>query len=259
MNHAAQKAQMILTGLKIDTPSLLIYLNEICMARKVYVREGELDGAEARLTIAPKGGFLRAVILVKPAAGYQGRTRFSIAHELGHFEIHQSIPSFMTCHPEELTEGESKSQYQRREKEANEFASELLMPTQFIGPEIERSETPSFGFIERLAKKYHTSLFATARRFIDLTKATCAFVYFDRNQVLFHLGSKSFKDRKYRIEPGPIPKSSFAFEVASGKRVRKEMSKLDAFHWIKDSELNTIQEESRFFSKLGKGLSLLWI
>lgn len=259
MSEATKKAQKIIEDLKIDHPNLLIYLNEICMVRNVYVREGELDGAEARLTVAPRGGLVKAVILVKPTKDYQGRTRFSIAHELGHFELHQSTPSLVTCNPGEIGEDLARSHDQKREREANEFASELLMPTQFIQPEIQLSEKPSLRFIEVLAKKYQTSFLATARRFITLTKETCALVYFDQNQVLFHLRSNSFKDQNFSINSGLIPRSSFAFEVASGQRMRKEMSKLDAAIWIKGSTLKTIQEESRFFSKLGTGISLLWI
>lgn len=74
---------------------------------------------------------------------HMNRTRFSIAHELGHYELkHKSFP-----HP---TNYYSKNPIER---EANTFAAELLMPTDFLKVEAIDSEED----IIRLANKYGVS------------------------------------------------------------------------------------------------------
>lgn len=60
----------------------------------------------------------------------ESRLRFTLAHELGHLKIpwHRGD---VACHTEEnLSEAESR--YRELEKEANTFASELLIPTEWL-------------------------------------------------------------------------------------------------------------------------------
>lgn len=55
---------------------------------------------------------------------HPNRRRFTIAHELGHYFLHRSDGDF-----EDTILFRREYQVNRREREANEFASKLLMPT----------------------------------------------------------------------------------------------------------------------------------
>ena len=48
MTRARAKAREVLADLKITSPELLRCLNEICVERGAFVKEQELDGADAR-------------------------------------------------------------------------------------------------------------------------------------------------------------------------------------------------------------------
>lgn len=252
--------------LGISDPTDLQYLKEICMERGVFVREEHIDGAEARLTFSEPGGELKAIIAVKPNDTYETRTRFSIAHELGHFEIHNDIASTISCNDRALNEWFGKKAHQQRETDANEFASELLMPEKFIKSEF-ASDQPSLNLIEDIAGKYQCSFLAVARRLIDLTEEPCALVYFRKDQIMYHFASKYFKDQRYWISPGKLDPHTFAFDVARDNSAGKRMSRVDATAWIDTSEMKdwqrekledkTVLEQARYFPRLDLGVSLI--
>lgn len=66
----------------------------------------------------------------------QGRERFTIAHELGHFLLHseESISSsnFFVCRTKDIHNAASHQNKRGKESEANRFAAELLMPKQLV-------------------------------------------------------------------------------------------------------------------------------
>jgi len=88
-----------------------------------------------------------------------GRQRFTIAHEIGHLLLHTD----KSLHIDErfpigLRSGISGKAIDEREIEANQFAAELLMPTDFIAKDIK----PLIGVdtvaaIQKLANKYKVS------------------------------------------------------------------------------------------------------
>jgi Zn-dependent peptidase ImmA (M78 family) len=66
------------------------------------------------------------------------RQRFTVAHEIGHLELHQGQPVFVDSFVRvNWRAGKSG----REEVEANAFAAELLMPRQFIEREIDAAVT----------------------------------------------------------------------------------------------------------------------
>jgi len=90
-----------------------------------------------------------------------GRRRFTIAHEVGHFVLH--VPVVHKLFPDravdikEIDEGSSAaklSKHRGREREANIFASELLMPEPLV-----RAQATATGFnLPALAKRFEVSV-----------------------------------------------------------------------------------------------------
>lgn len=66
----------------------------------------------------------------------QGRERFTIAHELGHFLLHSeesvSSSNFFICRTKDVHRTTSSQNKRGKEVEANRFAAELLMPEQLV-------------------------------------------------------------------------------------------------------------------------------
>jgi IrrE N-terminal-like domain len=70
------------------------------------------------------------------------RRRFSIAHEIGHFLLHAGEqPDGVFCRPADLRP-DPDSPERLREREANRFAAELLMPEPMVRTEVERCGDP---------------------------------------------------------------------------------------------------------------------
>lgn len=100
------------------------------------------------------------------------RQRFTIAHELGHFLLHQNDP----LHVDRAVHVKFRSNLSKQgtdvnEMEANSFAAEILMPRDFIAREFEQSEPIDIldeDFIIQLAHRYNVSIQALFLRLMNL-------------------------------------------------------------------------------------------
>lgn len=95
------------------------------------------------------------------------RQRFSIAHELGHFVLHHEAQHFVD-YGTGLVEGDPPNYSWQKERAANEFAAELLMPAGSV-----RADASRFS-IGRLARHYKVSEAAMAFRLGNLGLRTNA-------------------------------------------------------------------------------------
>ncbi|MCB2194429.1 MAG: ImmA/IrrE family metallo-endopeptidase [Bacteroidetes bacterium] len=116
------------------------------------------------------------------------RTRFTLAHELGHY--------FIDEHRNLLLQGISLSfrgnsfhSEKHTEKEANLFSSNLLMPFSRFKRKASRFE-PGISSIIGLSKFYKTSIEATAIRYIDLDICPSIFIRW-REDFTSHYASYS--------------------------------------------------------------------
>lgn len=71
----------------------------------------------------------RQWIILVNATAHRYRSRFTIAHEIGHFLLHRNLMDIFCCTPDTATTDPL-------EREANAFASELLMPFAKLFPYI---------------------------------------------------------------------------------------------------------------------------
>lgn len=107
----------------------------------------------------------------------EGRVRFSIGHELGHYYLphhrryllsgqsHNSVTDFRSRDP--------------REQEADEFSSALLMPPELFGQALKRCNRSMFTLadLSRFAQNlFRTSLTSTVRRYVGLDWEACSMV-----------------------------------------------------------------------------------
>jgi hypothetical protein len=85
----------------------------------------EMEGAEGLTD--PNGEFIqiREDVYMAAISG-DGRARFTIAHEMGHFFLHTGIPLARS------TRGDGIASYRKSEPQANQFAAELLMPRKLM-------------------------------------------------------------------------------------------------------------------------------
>lgn len=246
---ATLKASTIIQSLQIRHPSE-INIEEISMERGAFVHEKEIDGAEAWLV--RKGS--TAIITVNSKLHEQGRKRFAIAHELGHFELHNDS-QFVICSDEDMyVWNRSKSQ----EIEANEFASCILMP-EVIFTRYIKKEAPNMDRVSELSGEFGTALTATALRYVQLSLEPCA-VAISRNGTLkWYKKSDSFG---FHLKVGEkLSPDTYAFDYFDGIELPVRPRKVPATGWIAgeiDSDAE-IFEHSVALKSYDVVLSLLWI
>ena len=165
--EARYRARFVCELLNITSPADIV-VEDIAMARGVYVTEGRLDGAEARLLRSGNKGLVR----LKADLPEVGRKRFAAAHELGHWEMHAGVSPFALCTTEDIAAYGGTAQ----EIEANAFAGELLMPTLLVRPRCE-DVTPHLDAIRAVAGEFQTTLTAAAVRFVEECRETCVVVF----------------------------------------------------------------------------------
>ena len=141
-------------------------IEDVAWDRGVVVSPGSLDGSEARLVRKGKRGAIR----VRAGVGEIGRRRFSIAHELGHWELHEES-QWLACSAADLRDYKKSPE----EAEANTFAAELLMPTCHVRERCEKS-SPSLELAKAIADEFQVSLTAAGIRVVHLTKQECILV-----------------------------------------------------------------------------------
>ncbi|MFA7415236.1 MAG: ImmA/IrrE family metallo-endopeptidase [Rhizobium sp.] len=93
----------------------------------------EMEGAEGLTD--PTGHFIqiREDVYTRALAG-DGRARFTVAHELGHFFLHTGIPLARSF------KGDGVQIFSKSEPQANQFAAEFLMPRSQLWRGISASE-----------------------------------------------------------------------------------------------------------------------
>ncbi len=156
--------------------------------------------------------------------GHHPRTRFSIAHELGHY--------FLEKHHAYLVKGgwthPSRSEFFSQasvEREADAFAASLLMPSRLMRPLVNSGElSPSC--LDQLSRQFKTSLVSTAIRSVSLSDFPCALVGMRDGQVVWGFFSESLKKRGcYPAESGSVPHelaSEVWREFAEGVAVKRK-------------------------------------
>jgi len=96
------------------------------------------------------------------------RQRFTIAHELGHLLLHESQDLHVDeAFPIRLRSRVSGLAVDEREIEANQFAAELLMPTELISEDVDSLRDKGVDVddaIAKLSQKYRVSLEAMTIR-----------------------------------------------------------------------------------------------
>lgn len=250
-----KKANEVLSSLQIESPSTLRYLKEICCERGAFVRESQLSGSEGRLVVNGD----RGIITIHPHPRYQGRNRFSVAHELGHFELHRNEKTLWSCTDADMNRWNLDARAEKREIEANEFAAELLMPEKFIAPDIDR-DTPNLELLKAIANEYHVSLTALLHRFTDLTQRACAIVFTKGGRISHSWKSKQFRKAKLWVPAGEVDAKVFE---------QRTMAEAEAKLWIEPSPKQNgpkpdlsgtvVFQQSEFFKNIGLGVTLLWL
>lgn len=127
-----------------------------------------LDGCEARII----GRGDKAIITINNRSSYR-RKRFSIAHELGHWQHHRGQP--LVCRAEDFRPRDVLSS----ERIADMYAADLLMPNYLFRPLAHQHPKLTFKTITTIADAFQASNTAAAIRLVECDHSPALLVCHD--------------------------------------------------------------------------------
>jgi Zn-dependent peptidase ImmA (M78 family) len=198
--------------------------------------EKPLQNAEGRIVF---GSEKRAIITINSDIMFESKKRFVLAHEFGHFIMHRNY--FVNHNDDELTLNSYKKGEQ--ETEANEFASEILMPEGLFQKSIKNKKF-SFKLIKELSEEFQTSLTASIFRFIDLGNTPIAVVYSEKGIVKYFRKSNEFYHKVKDLIKLQVPEYSVAKEYLDDNKIYDKEQDIKKSDWL---ELKNYEEDSDFY------------
>jgi hypothetical protein len=231
-------------------------VREVAAQLKLELNEVEVDGFDGALIRAEGVSF--GAIAVRRGILEDGRKNFTIAHEIGHYVL----PGHDKCNEVclETDVGNWSDASKQLERDADEFAAELLIPTSYARSRF--SETPpSLQTISAVATDCRASLSATAWRYCDLVPYACAIVWSKESRIAWSRASGEFG---FFIEWGKyLQEGTFARALFEGfERGYDSPHPVPADLWIDSRRLNEgaeIWEQSIVLRNYRSVLSLLWL
>lgn len=241
----------------ISLTTLIDYLDAIYLEEK-------MDHCDGKIIF----GKSKAIIKINEAIEYEGRKRFAIAHEIGHLILHKDmkLPDDTLSTFNIIAGTEKFLQNGQQELEANEFASELLMPSHsFLKEAKGKKFCPDL--LKTLAEHFKTSLTATIFRYLQFKELhPICLVMSENGKVKYWKKSEDLKVWVTDINRLPPPEDSVAKEYIDHNYEflytnEDKAQKIYKSTWFR---LNSYEEDSLFFEyciptkKYKTVLSIIW-
>ena len=171
--------------------------------------EEPLKYCDGRITFSTN----RSLIKINSNIEFPERKRFISAHEIGHHRLHKNMDlppdTFSTLNVIEGAEKHLKTG--KQEVEANQFASELLMPSS-VFLSMAKGKTFSPQLLQDIATRFKTSLTATAFKYVEADLHPICLVMTEKGNVKYFKMSSSMKCWLGEITRLPPPAQSVAME-----------------------------------------------
>lgn len=193
-----------------------------------------------------------------------GFIRFTVAHELGHY--------FLSGHADHLFPSgqglhQSRSGFisgDRYERQADHFASALLMPEARFRKEADRAGQ-GFAAIERLAKLFQTSVTATAIRYAKYTEEAAAVIVSSGRQIDYCFMSDRIRDlrgitwiRKGEPVPSGTTTGRFNANPANIEQAAQDEGTCHLDDWFDGAPQVEVNEDVIGLGSYGKTLTVLF-
>lgn len=228
-----------------------LVLEDLAFALGVVVLEGRLDTADARLIRKGKKGLIR----LKEDIPEPGRKRFAVAHEIGHWLLHETLSQVLSCTSEDMA---ARYKSSPPELEANAFAAELLMPQALFRQRVGKS-VPSPQLLRDLSDYFCTTLTATVVRFVDVDLDECAMVVVEDGRIRWWRANQKFEgfwlDSKSEVSPYTV-----AGAYLNGEPLPTEAERVDGEAWLGPKAERVAESLFEVAIPLGRYgvISLLW-
>ncbi len=248
------EASKIWSLYSFKSPKELV-LEDLAMAMNIFVVDARLDSAAARLVRKDDYGLIR----VSDSLRFSGQRRFAIAHEIGHFVMHNNVSQALACTDADIRASYKSSPY---EIEASTFAGALLMPHDLFAARI-KGTVPATHIIKALAKEFDTSLTATALRYVETSNDYCVFVVSEKGKIRWWRASDSFGNHDLWLESRTaLPRFSAAAKYFRTGEAPIEPNQIDLKDWLGELpgiHSDYVVEQAIPLPEFDQVISLIWL
>ncbi len=251
----AEYARNLLSELNIK--SLPVYPRKIAKGLGISVWEREADSGYDGYLISADGNW---GIMLNSSIRSKARKRFTVAHELGHYYIDYHDGTNYQCFGRDI--GSISPSIRQDEREANEFAVELLMPDEAFRKDIQQRDI-GLNAINSLAAKYGTSMTSTAIRYARCSPEACAIVVSEQCKIRYFAYSENFRREKslYLSRNAPLRDGSHAKKLFDAElQIPEELGEVKASSWSANGANPDLMvlEHSKCLPAFKQVLSLIW-
>lgn len=209
----------------VDSPED-IDLEVIAFEAGLKVIDKPLTGCEASLVGYGDRGIVTITTGVAPV-----RRRFSIAHEIGHWEQHRG-QSFSCRIEERALDKTARS----KEREADDYAASLMMPTNLFKEGIASSKAGvSLALVAELGEIFNASFPAAAIRFVELSGEPVVLVFNGADNGRWWQ-SRSKRVPEHLFLERELDPDSFANDLVNAASTARKSGKMPAEAWFRSIE-----------------------
>ena len=185
------------------------------------------------------------------------RQRFTVAHELGHFVLHRERTTDFQCASGSVYSGSDALALM--EREANVFASHLLMPGDLFTQAI-RDTTVDLRFLSELATRFAVSFEALCIRFIEYTELRAILICWDNGFLDYECRSATARRTRAKVKREGDPQEPPQGSLAAALEIQNEWRgvQLAASIWCpNEAQHMTLREFKHSYPGRDRVLTLL--
>ena len=188
------------------------------------------------------------------------RSRFTLAHELGHYFIDTHRVGLklgiLKPHPSKI----DKVQFDKIEREADYFAACLLMPEESFCKDLRSRKKFSFDVIDQLSKDYNVSKIAFSLRFAEIGNHPIKVVFAENGIIKWQKNSEGFPFWKL-LNNGKVPEGLVMGDFFKGNLTdtfkTNEIFAGDCFEQVRKDEARRVFYEHCLVYN-NQALSIIW-
>lgn len=239
INKGATVAQQLLNEFGIEKPNDFT-VEDIIHARDIIFQVKKISNSDGRIVF----GKDKTIITINSGIKYTGKKRFTLAHELGHFELHRLNNTYLEDNALTLDYFKEGGQ----EFEANQFATELLMPRSAYA-EYTYGKIFSPDLLRNIAEYFQTSITSATFRYLELGQHPIFLFYCRDKKLVYWKSSPNYYRKVKEITKLAPPSDSVAMEFFNdGIIYKKEESAQEIVKstWFETNEYDSNDEYFEF-------------
>jgi Zn-dependent peptidase ImmA (M78 family) len=227
-------------------------LDDLLIPLRLKVKE--VDALDFEGTLVCRKNRAKGIIGIKSNIREEGRKRFTICHEIGHF----ILPGHGTFSCKSSDIESLKYSINARESEANRFASELLLLAKEVYPLV-RQNKATISLAKKISADFETSLTAAALKIVDLSDESCAMVLSVDGKIKWFKRNEKFR---YFIQLGNLDEQSLASRLFRDDSIMEDENFVYGETWLTGDNLSSdvkIWEDSIYLSTYNAVLTILTV